>query len=69
MTIWKRGDLVELDGKLGVVVGVAGDANVPDEHLAVWFGNSHGALGGRRHEVWTVPEEYFIAAQEPVYKH
>ena len=47
---WKRGDLVELDGLLAVVVGVEGDPDVPEDHLAVWFGDPRGeckSQGGR----------------------
>ena len=38
MSRWRRGDLVELDGLLAVVVGVESDAEVPDGHVALWFG-------------------------------
>ena len=75
MSGWRRGDLVELDGILAVVVGVAGDLNVPDGHVAVWFGSprrvrkSQGGLGGQRPEVVTVPAEYFVAAAVPVWQH
>jgi hypothetical protein len=72
---WKRGDLVELDGLLAVVVGIEGDAVVPEEHVALWFGDprctrvSNGGSGGQRPEIWTVPEEYCVSAAEPIYKH
>jgi len=75
MPIWNRGDLVELDGLLAVVVGVDADPGVPEGHVAVWFGEpqchrkSKGGLGGQRPEVWTVPEQYCVPAAEPVYKH
>jgi hypothetical protein len=39
MSKWRRGDIVELDGLLAVVVGSEGDPNVPDGHTAVWFGD------------------------------
>jgi hypothetical protein len=75
MPRWRRGDLVELDGLLAVVVGVEGDAEVPDGHVALWFGEprcrrkSQGGPGRQRPEVWTVPEEYCVPAAGPVYKH
>ena len=75
MAMWQRGDLVELDGLLAVVVGVEGDPGVPGEHVAAWFGDprcrqkSQGGPGGERPEVWTVPEAYLAPASEPVYKH
>jgi hypothetical protein len=83
MNTWKRGDVIELDGLLGVVVGVEGDPmigvtgghTVPDDHIAVWFGDprcvrkSQGGPGAQRPEVWTVPGEYFTPAEPPVWKH
>jgi hypothetical protein len=75
MSRWQRGQLVELDGLLGVVVGVEGDPDVPEDHIAVWFGDprcrrkSEGGLGGERPEVWTIPQEYFVSASAPIYKH
>lgn len=72
---WKRGDLVEFDGLLAVVVGVEGDPQVPDDHIALWFGTpqvkrkSRGGQGGHQPEVWLVPEECAIMAAAPVYKH
>jgi len=72
---WRRGDLVELDGLLAVVVGVAGDLGVPEDYIAVWFGDprcvrrSQGGSGSCRPEVWTVPAEDFDVALEPVWKH
>ncbi len=69
---WKRGDLVELDGRLAVVVGVEGDPDVPEDHIAVWFGDPRcepSSVGGTRPEVWTVPAEYFIPAGAPIWKH
>lgn len=70
-----RGDFVELDGLLGVVVGVEGEASVPDDHLAVWFGTpqttriSEGGTGRHRPEVWTAPKNDFSPAAAPIYRH
>ncbi len=71
----KRGDFVELDGALAVVVGIPGDPDVPEDHVALWFGEppsprkSQGGSGGLHPQVWTVPVAYVVAAAEPVYKH
>ena len=52
-----------------------GDPNVPDEHVAVWFGypkckrTSEGGTGGSQAELWTIPEELLIPASPPLYKH
>jgi hypothetical protein len=61
----QKGDLVELDGRLALVVGLQGDPNVPEGHLALWFGDVRGwqrSEGKTRGEVWTFPEEYCLAA-------
>lgn len=75
MSNWKKGDFVEFDGLPAVVVGIEGDPDVPEEHIALWFGDpkakrkSKGGSGNVRPEVWTVPEEYCLPSQEPIYKH
>lgn len=68
MSLFKRGDLVVLNGKIAAVVGVAGDPNVPEEHIALWYGASVGdtSLGT---VVWTVPEEYCELAPAPEFRH
>jgi hypothetical protein len=75
MQTWKCGDFVELDGLLAVVVGVEGDPDVPEDHIAVWFGDprcertSQGGTGGKQPEVWKVPAECFVAAAPPIWSH
>ncbi len=75
MQAWKRGDLVELDGLLAVVVAIEGDPDVPDDHIGVWFGDprcerkSKGGTSGQHAELWTVPAAYFVAAAPAVWKH
>jgi hypothetical protein len=75
MATWHRGDIVEIDGLLAVVVGVEGDPYVPTKHIAVWFGEprcrrkSEGGPGGQSPVVWTVPAECFIPAAEANYQH
>lgn len=72
---WQRGQLVELDGLLAVVVGTEADPCVPEGHVAVWFGEprgvrrSEGGPGGLRPEIWTVPVAYCTPAAEPVFRH
>ena len=73
--MWSRGDFVELDGLLAVVVGVEGEPEVPDDHVAVWFGDppsvrkSDGGSGGQSPEVWTVPADLLVRAAGPSIKH
>ncbi len=70
-----KGAFIEFDGLLGVVVGIAGEHGVPEEHVAVWFGDpkgkrrSEGGLGGLRPEVWTVPIECCEQAAPPIISH
>jgi hypothetical protein len=78
-----RGDLIEIDGLLAVVVAVAGEdiqtddgmACVPEDHLALWFGDpaakriSQGGTGDHVPEVWTVPADYCRAAMNPNVRH
>jgi hypothetical protein len=38
MSRFKKGDFILLDGRPAVVVGIEGDENVPEAHVALWFG-------------------------------
>jgi hypothetical protein len=75
MVMFRKGDLVEIDGLLAVVVGTGGAVGVPEDHVAVWFGEprgkrlSEGGRGGLVPEVWTVPAEYCRPARAPEVKH
>ena len=70
-----KGEFVEVDGLLAVIVGVFGDPKVPEDHIAVWFGAprctriSEGGSGGASPEVYTIPVEYFTKAQPATMKH
>ncbi|MFO0855882.1 MAG: hypothetical protein U0640_00840 [Phycisphaerales bacterium] len=63
MTPIRRGDMVTMDGLLAAVVGVEGDPGVPEEHVALWFGDpiakrtSEGGTPRARVEAWSVPAE------------
>lgn len=73
----RLGDFIELNGSLGVVVGVNTDevvATVPEGHLAVWFGpksrqSNPEEKANNIPEVWTVPAEYCTLAPIPQYYH
>ena len=41
MRTWQKGDFVEVDGLIAIVVGVPGESEVPEEQLALWFGARH----------------------------
>ncbi len=66
MATWRRGDLVEFDGRIAVVVGAEGEPGVPEEHVNLWFGEpqsarkSEGGPSGLVPVVRTVPEEYCL---------
>jgi hypothetical protein len=74
MSTFKRGDFIEHDGLLAVVVGTGEDGGAPESHVALWFGEprctriSMGGVGGLHPEVWTVPAEY-CAAASPYVRH
>lgn len=73
--MWQRGDIVEIDGLLGVVVASDEDGNVPEGHVGVWFGEpsciriSQGGTGGVSPEVWTIPSDYLIRAVPETWRH
>ena len=75
MSIFKRGQFVEHDGLLAVVVGTPEDGSAPEGHVALWFGEprgkriSEGGVGGQAPEVWTVPAEYCTLAVTPDVRH
>ena len=75
MRKWQRGDFVEFDGLLAVVVGAPGDPEVPEDHVMLWFGEprgrrrSEGGTGAGRPEVCTVPAEYCQPSPEPILSH
>ena len=64
----KRGDLVRINGKLAAVVGVPGDPNVPEDHVALWYGNDLHSEAPRP-VVWTVPIEYCNHAGASQFEH
>lgn len=68
MPLLKRGDLVVLNGKLAAVVAVGGDPNVPEDHVALWYGVEAAGNAGNP-VIWTVPEEYCSLAPNPEFRH
>ena len=70
-----RGDMIEVDGVLAVVVRALGEEGVPEDHVCVWFGDpkavriSAGGKGSVTPEVWTVPEEVCRPAREAKFLH
>ena len=75
MSPFQRGQFVEHDGLLAVIVGTPEDDGAPQEHLALWYGEprgrriSAGGTGGQHPEVWTVPAEYCTLAATPTVRH
>jgi len=73
--MFQNGDFVEVDGILAVVVGSNGDNGVPEDHLAVWFGEpqgtrlSEGGTGNLTPIVWTVPVDCCRQAIKPEIRH
>ena len=70
--MFKRGDIVEIEGQLAVVVGTFEDGSAPEDHVAVWFGDPktvRGGRGGQKPEVWTIPADLFRNAADPEVLH
>lgn len=71
----QKGQLIEFDGVPAVVVGLPGETGVPEDHVALWFGNpdatrkSQGGVGGIAPEVWTVPAYLCKLGAAPVFRH
>lgn len=59
--VFLKGDFVRIDGINAVVVGNEEDDDIPEGHIAVFFGSeyakreSEGGTGNDRPEVWIVP--------------
>lgn len=72
---FKRGDLVENNGLLEVVVGGYGDNHVPEDHIAIWYGSNTTTSSTQKEEsalvpeIWTVPQEYVRLAPSPIMRH
>ena len=60
--ILSRGQFVIVGSSPGVVVGIYSDRNVPEDHVAVWFGEISGNGDPR---VKTVPEEQVTPLEKP----
>lgn len=75
MASFKKGDFVEFDGLLAVVIGTEDDPYIPQEHGVLWFGApegkriSQGGIGGAQPEVWLIPEQYCSRGRTPEYLH
>jgi len=68
-----KGDFVRIDGINAVVVGTDEDENIPEDHIAVFFGSeitkreSEGGTGNGRPQVWIVPIDLCEDGLEPEY--
>jgi len=69
----KKGDFVRIDGINAVVVGTDEDENIPEDHIAVFFGSaiakrdSEGGEGNGQPQVWIVPVDLCEDGLEPEY--
>jgi hypothetical protein len=75
MNKYKKGEFVQFDGLPAVVVGIEGENDIPDGHVALWFGEpdakreSQGGSGNIRPQIWIVPEELCNEGIHPEMKH
>ena len=58
MTELKIGQFVSVGKDIGIVVGFPNDNEIPEEHLAIWYGQTTDNNGKTVPKVRTVPEEY-----------
>jgi hypothetical protein len=69
----EKGDFVRIDGINAVVVGTDEDENIPEDHIAVFFGSeiakreSEGGTGNGQPQVWIVPVDLCEDGLEPEY--
>jgi hypothetical protein len=69
----EKGDFVRIDGINAVVVATADDINIPEDHIAVFFGSeiaereSEGGTGNSNPQVWIVPIDICEDGLEPEY--
>ena len=69
-----KGDFVRIDGINAVVVGTDEDENIPQDHIAVFFGSglakreSEGGEGNGQPEVWIIPIDVCEDGLEPAYR-
>ena len=62
----KKGDFVEINKDIGVVVMTGEDLGDDlEDHTGVWFGTYQEGVP----EIWTIPTEYLAKGPEPVMKH
>lgn len=69
----EKGDFVRIDGINAVIVGTDEDENIPEDHIAVFFGSeiakreSEGGTGNGQPQVWIVPVDLCEDGLEPEY--
>ncbi len=72
---FEKGDFVIFDGVLAVIVGTETDQDVPEGHVALWYGHDKeqqtvtSKPEASRPETWTVPQEYCQSAKRPKIQH
>lgn len=69
------GSFVELDGLPAIVVQTPDGVNIPEDHVALWFGEpgatriSDGGSGNVHPELWIVPTEVCRDGLQPKCNH
>lgn len=75
MKKFNKGDFVELDGLTAVIIATCCDADIPEEHVAIWFGDPSASRKSEKNysrispEVWIVPIDVCLAGLRPIFKH
>jgi len=72
--VFAKGDFVRIDGINAVVVATEEDEDIPQDHIAVFFGSeiakreSEGGSGNGNPLVWIVPIDLCEDGLDPEYK-
>ena len=65
VALLNRGDLVTVGNEVGVVTHLGGEDDVPEDHLAIWYGQVEEG----KPKVRTVPAEYCEKVQQVLFYH
>jgi hypothetical protein len=65
---FKRGDLVLLNDRVAAIVGLGGEPGVPENHVALWYGEKIDSPSSDP-VAWTVPAEFCLPAPKLRFLH
>ncbi len=69
MEKFEKGQFVRVGESVGVIVELSNGTDIPDDHLAVWYGQTTKENGDIVPLIRTVPEEYCKLIDAAEYYH